>query len=71
MAQPNLVLAKKLNTAAWIASAAVLVLVVGMRYIKIEVPIDFRFLPPLHATLNALAAVALMAALYFIKNKIS
>jgi len=67
--QPNLPLAKKLNTAAWIVSAVVLLLVGGMRRIKIDVGIDFSFLPPFHATLNALAAVALMAALYFVKNK--
>ena len=69
MTQPNLVLAKKLNIAAWIASVVVLLLVGGMRQIKLDVPVDFSFLPPFHATLNALAAVALIAALYFIKNK--
>ncbi len=69
MTQPNLVLAKKLNILAWILSAIVLLLVGGMRRIKIDTAIDFSFLPPFHATLNALAALALIAALYFIKNK--
>ena len=64
MNQPNLVLAKQLNTAAWVASAAVLLLVGGMRQIKIDVPIDFSFLPPFHATLNALAAVALLSLIH-------
>ena len=36
---------------------------------KIETSIDFSFLPPFHSTLNALVAVALLFALYFIKNK--
>jgi putative membrane protein len=36
---------------------------------KISTDIDFSFLPPFHATLNAMAAVALLFAFYFIKNK--
>lgn len=66
---PNLPLAKRLNTIAWIVSAAVLVLVGLMRQVKIDLGIDFSFLPPIHATLNALTAVVLLLALYFIKNK--
>ncbi len=69
MNQPNLALAKKLNIAAWILSAVVLLVVGGMRQIKIDTDIDFSFLPPFHSSLNALAAVSLIAALYFIKNK--
>ena len=69
MQQPNLALAKKLNIAAWILSAIVLLVVGGMRQIKIDTGIDFSFLPPFHSSLNALAAVSLIAALYFIKNK--
>lgn len=69
MQQPNLALAKKLNIAAWILSAIVLLIVGGMRQIKIDTGIDFSFLPPFHSSLNALAAVSLIAALYFIKNK--
>jgi putative membrane protein len=67
--QPNLALEKKLNTAAWIVSAVVLLLVGLMRRVKIDLGVDFSFLPPLHASLNALTAVILLAALYFIKNK--
>ena len=62
---------KRLNTAAWIVSGAVLTLVVLMREIKIPLPegVQLDFLPPFHATLNAITAVVLMAALYFIKQK--
>jgi len=65
----NLALAKKLNIAASIVSAVVLLLVVFMRKIHFETGIDFSFLPPFHATLNGLAAIALMFSFYFIKNK--
>jgi len=69
--QPNRPLEKKLNILAVIISIAVLGLVGMMRRpeFKIQTEIDFSFLPPFHSTLNALAAVALIAALYFIKNK--
>ncbi|MFZ4474868.1 MAG: DUF420 domain-containing protein [Saprospiraceae bacterium] len=62
-------LEKKLNTVAYIVSAAVLLLVVAMRRYKIDLGVDFSFLPPFHASLNALTAVILLVALYFIKNK--
>ena len=67
----NLQLAKKMNIAAWIVSAVVLALVMLMRRVKIPLPegFDFSFLPPFHATLNALTAVVLIVALYFIKQK--
>ena len=65
----NLPLAKKLNIAAWIISAAVLVLVGLMRRVKIDVGIDFSFLPPVHASFNVGVAIALLFALYFIKQK--
>jgi putative membrane protein len=60
---------KKLNKVAWVLSAAVLALVVLMRAVRIPVPVDFGFLPPLHATLNALTAVALVVALVFAKQR--
>jgi putative membrane protein len=65
---PNLVLEKKLNIISYIVSAVVLLLVGLMRRVKIPTDIDFGFLPPIHASLNALAAVMLLLALYFIKN---
>ncbi|PHN05012.1 DUF420 domain-containing protein [Flavilitoribacter nigricans] len=67
----NLSLARKLNVYAWIISGAVLFLVGLMRRVKIDLPAgwDMSFLPPFHATLNALTAVVLLVALYFIKQK--
>ena len=69
--EANLQLEKKLNVAAWIITVAVLGLVGMMRRIKIPVPesLDLGFLPPFHATLNALTAVVLLIALYYIKQK--
>jgi putative membrane protein len=69
--EANVQLAKKLNIGAWIVSAAVLILVGLMRQVKITLPagVDLSFLPPFHATLNALTAVVLLVALYFIKQK--
>ncbi len=69
MNQPNVALEKKLNVVALIVSAVVLALVVLMRSVKIDVGIDFSFLPPFHAMLNALTAITLLFALYFIKSK--
>jgi putative membrane protein len=71
MDQPNLQLAKKLNTAAWIVSAVVLALVALMRRIHIELPegVSLSFLPPFHATVNAITAVVLVVAYYFIRKK--
>ncbi len=69
--EANVQLAKKLNVAAWVVTAVVLVLVGLMRRVKITLPDgwDFSFLPPFHASLNALTAVVLIAAFYFIKQK--
>jgi putative membrane protein len=65
----NLKLAKKLNTYAVAVSAAVIILVASMRIIKINLGIDFSFLPAIYSTTNALAAVFLLRALLFIKQK--
>ncbi|MEM1217215.1 MAG: DUF420 domain-containing protein [Bacteroidota bacterium] len=64
-------LEKRLKIAIWIITAAVLLLVGLMRRVKIPLPdgVDFSFLPPFYSVLNALAGVALLASLYFIKNK--
>lgn len=68
---PNQALAKKLNIVAWIVSIVVLALVALMREVKIPLPeeFDLHFLPPFHATLNALTAVVLIIAFVFIKQK--
>jgi putative membrane protein len=65
---PNLVLEKKLNRWAYVVSAVVLLLVGLMRRVKIDLGVDFSFLPPIHASLNALSAVILIVALWHIKN---
>lgn len=65
----NIPLAKKMGVAAWIISGAVLILVGLMRRVKLDVGIDFSFLPPLHASFNIAVAIALLFALYFIKQK--
>lgn len=67
----NKPLEKKMNIGAAVISMLVLVLVGLMRRpeYKIQTDIDFSFLPPLHSFFNALVAVALIAALYFIKQK--
>lgn len=69
--EAKLQLEKRLNVAAWIVTVAVLGLVGMMRRIKIPVPddLDLSFLPPFHATLNALTAIVLIMAFYFIKQK--
>jgi len=64
----NIALEKKLNTLAYIVSVVVLLLVGLMRRVKIETDIDFSFLPPVHASLNALTAVILVVAFIHIKN---
>lgn len=66
-------LVKKLDWAAIVVSVVVLAVVVLMRKIPpipVEsLPFDIQLLPPLHAILNTLAAIALGAAVYFIKQK--
>jgi putative membrane protein len=64
-----IVLERKMNRVAWVLSAAVLLLVGLMRAVRIPTSIDFGFLPPIHASLNALTAGALVAALVFIRKK--
>jgi len=64
----NIELEKKMNKAAWGITVAILLLVGMMRRVKIDLGVDFSFLPPVHAVLNTFAAVFLLIALYFIKN---
>lgn len=68
MNESNTTLEKRLNLLAVGVSVVVLALVGLMRRVKIPTEMDFSFLPPFHASLNALAALALVAALYFIKS---
>lgn len=65
------ILEKRLNRWAWAITVVVLLLVGMMRRIKIDLPEgwDFGFLPAFHSTVNALTAIVLIMALYFIKQK--
>jgi putative membrane protein len=67
--EQNIQLEKKLNLVAYLVSAVVLLLVGAMRRYKIDLGVDFSFLPPLHAGLNALTALILIYAFIQIKNK--
>lgn len=63
-------LAAKLKKVAWLLSAAVLGLVLLMRRVKLPVPegFDVSFLPPIHALVNATAAVVLILAVVAVKQ---
>lgn len=65
----NRLLERKMNIASIIISVLVLALVILMRQVKLNVGINFNFLPPFHALLNTLASIALLFALYFIRSK--
>ncbi|MEO1857878.1 MAG: DUF420 domain-containing protein [Rubritalea sp.] len=71
--EPKLALSQTLKTVAWVLTAVVLVLVGLMRRpeLKIALPdgINFGFLPPVHAMLNSVVAIALVVAVLAIKNK--
>ncbi len=69
MMKENKQLARTLNKVAIVLSILVLLLVGLMRRVKIDLGVDFSFLPPVNATLNTIVSVLLIAALYFIKKK--
>lgn len=66
---PNIELGKKLNIVAYVLTVAVLLLVGLMRQVKIDLGVDFSFLPPIHAGFNVAVSVLLVLALLFIKQK--
>lgn len=67
--EPNLKLEKKLNRITWAITVVVLLLVSTMHTLpKFFSGIDFSYLPSVYSTLNAVTALLLIAALYFIKN---
>mgnify|MGYP000250168952 CR=1 FL=1 len=66
---PNFRLARKLNIIAYIVSIIVVGLVILMRRYKLDVDVDFSFLPPIHSTLNGITAILLVIALILIKQK--
>jgi len=61
-------LRKNLDRLSYFLSAAVLLLVGLMRRVKIDVGIDFSFLPPVHASFNVVVAICLIVALIQIKK---
>lgn len=65
----NPALEKKLTIASLVVSFLVLVLVGLMRRIKIDLGVDFSFLPPIHALLNTGAAISLIIAYRRIMRK--
>jgi putative membrane protein len=66
----NNALAKKLNVYAAIISAVVLLLVATMRQIpRLDLGVDFSFLPAIYSCMNLLAAVFLILALNAIRQK--
>lgn len=65
----NKSLEKKLNIGAIAVSIVVFFLVLMMRRVKLDVGIDFSFLPAFHATLNGLASISLIFAFLAIKKK--
>lgn len=68
--KPDTDLSRKLTKAAWIVTSLVLILVVIMRSpYKIPLPEGWSmsFLPPVHAVINTLVALALIAALLAVK----
>ena len=69
----NVTLGKKLDKWAIVVSVVVLFVVIALRYmpqIGTETfPFDIHILPALHAVLNSLAAMALLGALWFVKQK--
>ncbi len=68
---PNLKLAKTLKILTWVVTVAVLGLVGAMREIHLPLPegVSLKFLPGVHATLNTIVAICLVAALVMIKAK--
>lgn len=66
--EANKILEKKLNLWAIVVSIAVIGLVVLMRQVKLDIGITLNFLPPVHAILNTLTAIALIISLNAIKK---
>lgn len=62
---------RPLKIAAWILSAAVLILVGVMRQVKLPLPAgtDLSFLPAVNALINGLTAVVLLVSLYYIRRR--
>ncbi len=66
---PQKELSKKLGITAWVLTTLILLLVVAMQKIRIPLPDGWSTaaLPPIHAGINACAAIVLLVSLIFIK----
>lgn len=60
---------RRLNILAWIITIIVWLLVGAMRRIKFEVDADTSFLSGINALFNTGVSIALLLALYFIRNR--
>jgi len=70
MSQENELKLKRMDWFAYIVSAVVVLLVIVMRMPeKMNFGMDFSWLPPFYSSLNAIVAVCLITALYFVKQK--
>lgn len=69
LGKPNPVLENRLNKASILISILVLILVGVMRRVKIDLGVDFSFLPLFHAIINTFCAISLLIALYGVKTK--
>lgn len=67
--QTNKELEKKLNRLAWVFSAAVFLLVLLMRRIHLDIPIDLSFLPAVYSGINLITFGLLLLAFYQIRYK--
>ncbi len=58
----------RLEKLAYVVTAVVLITVFSMRYVRVDLGVDFRFLPPFYSALNAIAGGILIMAYYFIRR---
>ena len=65
----NLALASKLKVVIWVLTTVVLITVGLMRRVKFDVGVDMSFLPPVHAILNTVVTISLIAAVWMIKKQ--
>lgn len=66
--EDRLRLKAKLTAAAYAITVVVLLLVGSMHWLKTDTGMDFGFLAPFHASLNALTALILLRALWHIRR---
>lgn len=65
----DIALEKRLNRLAWVFSGVVFLLVIMMRKIKLDVSLDFSFLPAIYSAINLLTFFILLFAFYQIRYR--